>query len=205
VGSLLQGKKCLVSGVGPGLGREIALAFAREGANAVPGPHPESTDPEDCRRIVDAAVADLGRLDVLVLHAVTDDASVSDVPQPFETADLDDWRRIMDVNLFGALQLAHAVIPVMKAQGAGSIVFVSSRDNRNASPFQGGDATAKAARYTAAQVLAKELGPHGIRVNTIVLGSTVSARDCADAVVFFASELSSVVTGQGLDLTGMIS
>lgn len=254
--ALLQGKTGIVSGVGPGLGKEIALAFAREGADVALGARTESyleevqadieklgrravyvptdiTDPEQCSRLVETAASELGRVDVLVHNAFA-----GDVFEPFESVDLQAWRRIMDVNLFGSLNLTHATIPLMKAQGSGSIVFVNSMIQRKVLPLQGGYATSKAALYTAAQVLAKELGPHGIRVNSIVpgwmwgpnvemyfsmmeqqngksaqdsyaeiaaqipLGEIPPDEDCANAAVFFASDLSSVVTGQALDVNG---
>jgi NAD(P)-dependent dehydrogenase (short-subunit alcohol dehydrogenase family) len=253
---LLKDKVGIVSGVGPGLGREIALAFAREGAAVVLGARTESyletvraeidglgghaaavvtdiTDRAQCERLVDSARDAFGRVDVLVHNAFA-----PDVFQPFESVDLDAWRHIMDVNLFGSLQLTKAAIPTMKAQGAGSIVFVNSMIVRKILPLQGGYATSKGALLTAAQVLAKELGPHHIRVNSIVpgwmwgpsvqgyfrmmeqqtgrpnqeqydeiaaqipLGEIPPDEDCANAAVFFASDLSSVVTGQALDVNG---
>jgi NAD(P)-dependent dehydrogenase (short-subunit alcohol dehydrogenase family) len=253
---LLKEKVCIVSGVGPGLGKEIALAFAREGADVALGARTESylkevqaevealgrravsvptdiTKVDECRRLVDATVAELGRLDVLVNNAF-----MSDPFERFEDVDLAKWRRIMDVNLFGSLELTHATIPVMKQQGSGSIVFVNSMIMRKVLPIQGGYATSKGALLTAAQALAKELGPHGIRVNSIVpgwmwgpsvegyfkmmeaqtgksmqesydeiasqipLGEIPPDEDCANAAVFFASELSSVITGQALDVNG---
>ncbi|MEX0665894.1 MAG: SDR family oxidoreductase [Acidimicrobiia bacterium] len=253
---LLEGKVCIVSGVGPGLGKEISLAFAREGADVVLGARTESyllevqgevgrlgqravsvptdiTDTEQCQRLVETATSELGKLDVLVHNAFA-----PDVFQPFESVDLDAWRRIMEVNLFGSLNLTHAAIPVMKSQGSGSIVFVNSMIQRKVLPLQGGYATSKGALITAAQVLAKELGAHGIRVNSIVPGwmwgpsvemyfsmmekqtgkspqdsydeiaSQIPLReippdeDCANAAVFFASDMSSVITGQALDVNG---
>ncbi|MBM3671892.1 MAG: SDR family oxidoreductase [Actinobacteria bacterium] len=254
--ALLTGKTAIVSGVGPGLGKEIALAFAREGADVALGARTESylkevraeiegmgrrathavtdiTKVDDCERLVRTALDDLGRVDVLVHNAFA-----SDVFQPFADVDLAHWRRIMDVNLFGSLQLTHAVIPTMKAQGRGSIVFVNSMIIRKVLPLQGGYATSKAALLTAAQALAKELGPHGIRVNSIVpgwmwgpsvemyfdmmksqtgkspeesyaevaaqipLGEIPADDECANAAVFFASDLSAVITGQSLDVNG---
>jgi NAD(P)-dependent dehydrogenase (short-subunit alcohol dehydrogenase family) len=165
-------------------------------------------------------------------------AFAPDTFQLFEDVDLASWRQIMDVNLFGSLQLTQAAIPHMKAQGAGSIVFVNSMIIRKVLPLQGGYATSKGALMTAAQVLAKELGPHGIRVNSIVpgwmwgpsvemyfkmqeaqtgrsvqehydeiasqivLGEIPPDDDCANAAVFFASDLSRVITGQSLDVNG---
>ena len=185
---LLKDKTAIVSGVGPGLGKEIALAFAREGADVALGARTESylrevqgdiealgrrsvfaptdiTDQAQCDRLVQETVAALGRIDVLVHNAFA-----PDVFQLFEDVDLAAWRHIMDVNLFGSLQLTKSVIPHMKAQGSGSIVFVNSMIMRKVLPYQGGYATSKGALMTAAQVLAKELGPHGIRVNSIVPG-----------------------------------
>jgi NAD(P)-dependent dehydrogenase (short-subunit alcohol dehydrogenase family) len=253
---LLKDKVAIVSGVGPGLGKEIALAFAREGADLVLGARTEPylaevqaeieglgrraryaptdiTDQTQCDRLVRTATDEFGRVDVLVNNAFA-----PDVFQLFEDVDLDAWRRIVDVNLFGSLQLTKAVIPVMKDQGGGSIVFVNSMIIRKILPLQGGYATSKGALMTAAQVLAKELGPHKIRVNSIVpgwmwgpsvqgyfamtekhtgkavqeqydeiasqiaLGLIPTDDDCANAAVFFASDLSSVITGQALDVNG---
>ncbi len=253
---LLQDKVGIVSGVGPGLGREIAMAFVREGAAVALGARTESyletvrgeidalggravtaatdiTDVDQCRRLVDTTRDTFGHVDVLVHNAFA-----PDVFQPFDTVDLDAWRHIMDVNLFGSLQLTKAVLPTMKAQGGGSIVFVNSMIVRKILPLQGGYATSKGALLTAAQVLAKELGPDHIRVNSIVpgwmwgpsvqgyftmterqtgrpvqeqydeiaaqipLGEIPPDEDCANAAVFFASDLSSVVTGQALDVNG---
>lgn len=253
---LLKDKTAIVSGVGPGLGKEIALAFAREGADVALGARTESyleevhgeieslgrravhsrtdiTDQAQCDRLVQAAVDTFGRVDVLVHNAFA-----PDVFRLFEDVDLAAWRQIMDVNLFGSLQLTKSAIPTMKEQGSGSIVFVNSMIIRKILPLQGGYATSKAALMTAAQVLAKELGPHGIRVNSIVpgwmwgpsvegyfammegetgksvkeqydeiasqmaLGEIPPDEDCANAAVFFASDLSRVITGQSLDVNG---
>lgn len=253
---LLEGKRCIVSGVGPGLGREIALAFAREGADVALGARTESyleevraevealgrravvarsdiTEQSQCDGLAKTCVDAFGGIDVLVHNAFA-----PDVFQRFEDVDLAAWRHIMDVNLFGSLQLTKSVIPTMKAQGGGSIVFVNSMTMRKVLPLQGGYATSKGALMTAAQVLAKELGPHKIRVNSIVpgwmwgpsvetyfkmmrrqtgksiqesydevasqipLGEIPPDDDCANAAVFFASDMSSVITGQALDVNG---
>ena len=252
---LLKDKVAVVSGVGPGLGKEIALALVREGASVVMGARTESylseladeidgaggqvafaptdiTDVEQCRRLVRTAVDRFGRVDALVNNAFAPDAF-----QLFEDVDLDKWRRIFEVNVFGSLQLTQEVIGQMKAQGGGSIVFINSMVIRKILPNQGGYAASKGALMTAAQVLAKELGPHHIRVNSVVpgwmwgasvegwfhhrakkgpsvqeqydavakdipLGLIPPDRDCANAVVFFVSDLAAVVTGQALDVNG---
>lgn len=253
---LLENKRCIVSGIGPGLGREIALAFAREGADVALGARTESTleqvkgevealgrkavvsrtditDQGECDGLVAACVDAFGGVDVVVHNAFA-----PDVFQMFEDVDLQAWRTMMDVNLFGSLQLTKSVIPVMKEQRSGSIVFVNSMIVRKVLPLQGGYATSKGALMTAAQVLAKELGPYKIRVNSIVpgwmwgpsvegyfkmmeaqtgktvqesydeiasaitLGEIPPDDDCANAAVFFASDMSSVITGQALDVNG---
>lgn len=253
---LLDGKVTVISGVGPGLGRQLALGFAREGAPVVLGARTESylkevaaeveaaggralpvptdvTDPEQCRRIVDAAVAEFGRLDGVVASAF--------VPGPFkrfEDVDLAAWRGVFEVNLFGALQLAQAAIAPMKEAGRGSIVFVNSMVVRKYRERQSAYAASKGALLIAARALAAELGPHRIRVNSIVPGwmlgpsvemmfdyveqktgrsrqeqyDEIAARtalgvvppdaDCANAAVFLASDLASMITGQALDVNG---
>ena len=253
---LLTDKVAIVSGVGPGLGHQIALAFAREGADVVLGARTESyldevaakieatgrralavptniVKPDACARIVAEAVEKFGRVDCLVNCAFRPDPF-----QRFEDVDLEIWRKIFDVNVFGTLQLTQAVLPQMKAQGGGSIVFISSMSMRKIRPAEGGYAASKGALMTAAQVLAKELGPYKIRVNSVVpgwmlgppvemylefaaagngtsreeeyakivaeipLGAIPPDEECANAVVFFASDLSAVVTGQALDVNG---
>src|SRR5437870_2766633 len=120
---------------------------------------------EDCRRLADAAHAELGRIDVLVNNAFR-----SAPYEPVEEASMEDWRRIFDVNLFGAVQLSQAVIPHMKARGGGSIVMIGSMSMRVIEPRFGGYAASKAALASAVQTMAKELGASGVRVNSVVPG-----------------------------------
>jgi NAD(P)-dependent dehydrogenase (short-subunit alcohol dehydrogenase family) len=253
---LLEGKRAIVTGVGPGLGRSIAVALAREGAAVALAARTESvlkevaaeieagggralavptdvSDKAQCARLVDAAVAELGGVDVLASSAF-----VPDVFQPFESVDLDEWRRMFDVNLFGALQVAQQVVAPMRAAGRGSIVFVGSMTIRKPYKRESGYATSKGALLVAGRALASELGPDGIRVNMVVPGwmwgpnvqayfsyreqtkgtpvqdqidevtaniplRTIPTPDeVAGAVVFFASDLASMVTGQSLDVNG---
>jgi NAD(P)-dependent dehydrogenase (short-subunit alcohol dehydrogenase family) len=185
---LLRDRVAIVSGVGPGLGRALALACAREGADVVLAARTAAaleavaaevralgrravavpTDvarPEDCRRLADTAHAQLGRIDVLVNNAFR-----AAPYEPVDEASMDDWRSIFDVNLFGSVQLSQAVIPRMKAQKSGSIVMVGSMSVRVIEPRFGGYAASKAALISTAQTMAKELGGAGIRVNTVVPG-----------------------------------
>jgi len=187
---LLEGKTAIVSGIGPGLGQELAYVFAREGADVVLAARTRSklqevadeiarrwperravvcptdiSDSVQTQRLVDTTVAELGRIDCLVNSAYLP-------PQftMFEEADFTDWRRAFDVTVFGTLTLTQQVIPHMKAAGRGSIVFVNSMIQKKPLPTQSGYATSKGALTVAARMLAKELGPHGIRVNSTFMG-----------------------------------
>jgi len=253
---LLKDRVAIVSGIGPGMGRDISLAFARQGADLVLAARNAdrleevaadvralgrralclSTDiaqPDDCQRLADAAHAELGRIDVLVNNAFR-----GGLEPLVEEADLAEWRRIFDVNLFGSVRLSQAVIPRMKAQGGGSIIFINSMSMRVIEPNFAGYAASKAALNTTAQSMARELGAHKIRVNSVVPGyiwgpalrgyfkmlasqrgvtpddiyAEIASRtalnhipdseEIADAVVFFASDLSRAITGQALDVNG---
>jgi len=185
---LLANRVAIVSGIGPGMGQAIALAFAREGADVVlaarrPGPLEEVAaevracgrravavptdiaDPAQCRRLAEAAVGELGGIDVLVNNAF-----LGGRYDRIEDASMDDWRRVFDVNVFGSVQLSQAVIPHMKARGGGSIIMINSMSTRVIEPRFGGYAASKGALLITVQTMAKELGGYGIRVNSVVPG-----------------------------------
>jgi NAD(P)-dependent dehydrogenase (short-subunit alcohol dehydrogenase family) len=183
--ALLEGKVTLVSGAGPGLGRDVALAFAREGATVVVTARDEArvgaladevaatgatalalrldiTDATACRTAVERIVDAHGRLDVLVNNAFDDGDRT-----PFLDADLDRWRQTTEVNLFGTLQLTQACAPQMVAQGDGRIVMVNSMSAVRMRPGWGAYTASKAGLAAATKILAAELGEHGIRVNGV--------------------------------------
>ena len=85
-------------------------------------------------------------------------------------SDPEDWRRIMEVNLFGALHLVQAVVPSMKARGDGRIVLMNSGASTDPPPTLGAYSASKAALASLVRTIAVELGPHGIRANGIQLG-----------------------------------
>ncbi len=91
-------------------------------------------------------------------------------PELLEDVDLAIWRKIMDTNLFGSLQMTRAALPAMRARGGGSVVMVASMVTRQPQPAQGGYAISKGALLTATRVLAYELGPSNVRVNAVVPG-----------------------------------
>ena len=178
----------MVSGVGPGLGRQAARALAAHGADLVLAARRQSTlddvlaevsalgaralavptditDAEACARLMAEGVEQFGGIDVLVNNAFRFDAF-----QSFEEVDLAIWRKIMDTNLFGSLQMTRAALPAMRGAR-----WRLGRDGRlhgdaQPQPAQGGYAISKGALLTATRVLAYELGPSKVRVNAVVPG-----------------------------------
>ncbi len=185
---LLAGKVCVVSGVGPGLGRQAARALAAHGADLVLAARRQSSldemlaevtglgaraiavstnivDVDACARLMAAGAEAFGGIDVVVNNAFR-----PDVFQSFEDVDLTVWRKIIDVNVFGSLQMTRAALPFMRRRGGGSVVMVASMVARQPQPGQGGYAISKGALLTATRVLADELGPSNVRVNAVVPG-----------------------------------
>jgi NAD(P)-dependent dehydrogenase (short-subunit alcohol dehydrogenase family) len=183
---LLAGQVAVVSGIGPGLGREIALALAREGADVVLGGRTERrlakvaaavtdahavravpvvcdvTDEAACVALADRAVAELGGIDILVNNAFDtgDDSTVLE-------ADLEAWQATMDVNFYGAVRMTRAVSAHLEARGGGSVVMINTMSTERIRPRFGVYAASKSALRSISRTLAQELGPAGIRVNSV--------------------------------------
>jgi NAD(P)-dependent dehydrogenase (short-subunit alcohol dehydrogenase family) len=185
---LVADKVAVVTGIGPGMGREIALLLARHGASLAIGARSEDrlkgvageiealgrpvlfratdlTSRESCRALVQTALERFGRVDVLVQngHDPGDGKLVED-------ADPEVWRRNLDCNFFGALHLVQACLPAMKRQRDGRIVLVNSGGAFQPPPGLASYSAGKAAMASLVRSLAVELGPHGIRANGIHLG-----------------------------------
>jgi len=185
---LVQGKIAVVTGIGPGMGREIALLLARNGASLAIGARSaerlekvaaeiealgcpvlyqatDLTSRDSCRSLVHAALERFGRVDVLVQngHDPGDGKLVED-------ADPDVWRRNLDCNFFGALHLVQACLPSMKRNREGRIILVNSGGAFQPPPGLASYSAGKAAMASLVRSLAVELGPHGIRANGVHLG-----------------------------------
>ena len=183
-------KVAVVTGIGPGMGRSIALAFARSGVDLAIGARrgdrlaavadeiralgrdvvalpTDLADPASTAALVAAAAARFGGVDFLVQNG-HDEGEWG----PAAQADMDMWRRVFEVNLFGTLGLVQACVPEMARRGGGAIVFVSSGAAIQAPPCMGAYAASKAALASLTRSLALELGPAAIRVNEVVLGAT---------------------------------
>lgn len=182
---LLEGKVALISGIGPGMGRDLALAFAREGADVAltartpsrvdavasevsrlgrkaVGIAGDVSDDNDCARIVEAAQEAFGRIDILVNNAFQQPPF-----EPLETQSLAVVRSGLDINLLAALRLSQLVVPIMRQSGGGAIVMISSEILREPKPLMGAYKIAKHGLLGMAQALALELGPDNIRVNSV--------------------------------------
>jgi NAD(P)-dependent dehydrogenase (short-subunit alcohol dehydrogenase family) len=185
---LLEDKVAIITGIGPGLGQELAYTFAREGASIaiccrrqseldrvgsqveamggkVLAMSTDVTDRAACKRFVDATLARFGRVDALVNSAYHSGEFAL-----FEDSNLDDWRPPLEVNLFGTLNMCQEAVPHLKAAGGGAICNVNSMIHKKPLPYQGSYATSKAALEGATKMLARELGAHRIRVNSVFMG-----------------------------------
>jgi NAD(P)-dependent dehydrogenase (short-subunit alcohol dehydrogenase family) len=243
---LLSGKTAVISGAaGPrGIGFAAARMFAEHGArvaifdidrSAIAAAAKELgsdhlglvcdvTDPEACKQATAETIDRFGKIDVLVNNA--------GITQPVKFMEIDQasWRRIIEVNLTGILNLSQAVVPHMRERKSGSIACMSSVSAQRGGGIFGGPhySAAKAGVLGLAKAMARELGPDNIRVNCVTpgliqtditggklsdemkseiikgipLGRLGTAEDVARIYLFLASDLSSYTTGAVIDVNG---
>lgn len=189
----LKGRRAMVTGAGSGIGRAIALALAAEGVRvavndvdaggvaqtvaqaldaggeAVPAVFDISTLAAVERGVADAAEATGGALDVLV-----NNAAVLAAHAPFLETDPADWRREIDVILFGTLHCSRAVLPGMVAAGGGKIVNVVTDAARVGQEREVTYSAAKGGVIAFTRSIAREVGPSGINVNAVSPAATNS-------------------------------
>ncbi len=184
---LLEGKVVVISGVGPALGTTLALRCARDGADLV-------LAARTVERLEDVAkqIADLGRRAVAVRTDITDEVQVDNlvaqsleaygridvlinnafrVPsmKPLAKTSFEHIRETIELTVLGALRLIQGFTPAL-AESKGSVVNVNSMVVRHSDPKQGAYKMAKSALLAMSQSLASELGPEGIRVNSVLPG-----------------------------------
>jgi NAD(P)-dependent dehydrogenase (short-subunit alcohol dehydrogenase family) len=194
----LDGKTALITGASRNIGRAIALAFAAEGANLVLNTRVNREELEavaaECRKtgvravpvladIADAAaveamvargLAELGAIDVLVSNA-----AIRPHQAVTETS-LEDWHRVLAVNLHSAFYLARAVVPAMKERRRGSIIAIGGQSSLTGRPNTAAVTAAKTGLLGFVRALAAELGPFGIRANMVVPGFIDTERRYAE-------------------------
>jgi NAD(P)-dependent dehydrogenase (short-subunit alcohol dehydrogenase family) len=174
----LDGKVCIVTGAGSGIGRASALLFAAEGALVVAAdidPTAEGVthavdvaDEEQTQALAAAAVAEHGRIDVLF-----NNAGIAGVGNLEETT-LDLWEQVMRVNVRGVFLMSRAVAPTMIAQRSGSIVNMSSAIAETGLARRVSYAASKGAVLALTKSMQVDLAPHGVRVNALMPGTIMT-------------------------------
>ncbi|MEI9984312.1 MAG: glucose 1-dehydrogenase [Aliidongia sp.] len=243
---MLQGKTAIVTGAARGLGRDFVRVLSEAGAKVV------AADLNDCAETVaaaagevlavrldvtdmasvqaaaDAAVERFGGIDILVNNAALYGGMTGG---RFEKIDPAEWDLAMGVNVKGIWQCCKAAVPAMRRAGGGSIVNISSVAALYGTPYALHYTTSKAAVIGLTRGLARELGPDGIRVNSIapsavltegtrqffgdrldkslthIAGNQAIQRnlmpsDISGAVLWLASDQSAFVTGQTIAVDG---
>jgi NAD(P)-dependent dehydrogenase (short-subunit alcohol dehydrogenase family) len=240
----LDGKVAIVTGASQGIGNAIAHGLAGEGARIVVadlrgadtaaeafadgvGVTIDVSDEVAVQSLADETVARCGSIDILVNNA---GLYASLAMRPFTEIPLAEWRQVMDVNVASMFLMCRAVVPVMRQNGGGRIVNISSGTPFRGVPFLLHYVTSKGAIVAFTRALAKEVGKDGVLVNCVAPGFTMSAgveshpevieklrdvsvaartlqrdqvpEDVVGAVVYFASAGSSFVTGQTIVIDG---
>ena len=243
----LDGKVAIVTGGGRGIGVEYSKVLAAEGAKVAVtdivdtettvniikqaggdaiGIHCDVTDPDNIKAMVAETVEVYGRLDILVNNA----ALFADLKQgSFLDIDEAEWDRVMQINTRGVFSCSKAAVPEMKKNGYGKIVNIASGTVFKGTPMLLHYVSSKGAQVAFTRALAREVGDHGITVNCIAPGLTMSEKvieddqwtavkdgntesraikreqmpeDLIGALVFFSSQDSDFITGQTLVVDG---
>lgn len=185
---ILEGKTVVVSGVGAGLGREVAALAIRDGANVVLGARTEAQlervakeidpsgrrvafartdilDDAQCEGLAELALKRFGRLDALVQVAAYDTAFGG-----LRDGDLAEFQKTCEVNVVGSARIVKAVAPRMQRSGGGAVVLIGAQASFKPMPDapQMAYAASKGALKSVMYYLAGELGRDRIRVNTVV-------------------------------------
>ena len=242
----LKDRVVIVTGGSKGIGRVYCLGVAAEGARVVVADvaDPKSTveeveargaqalgvacdvaREEDTLRLATETLARFGRIDVLVNNAALYGPLKR---RPFMEIPVDEWDRVMAVNLRGLFLCSRAVFPAMKGQGAGAIINIASGTFFKGVPHYIHYTTSKGGVVGFTRSLARELGDFGIRVNAIAPGFTLSGEneknmpdegkaanvrvrmlkraevpeDLVGTLIFLASDDSRFITGQTIVVDG---
>jgi 3-oxoacyl-[acyl-carrier protein] reductase len=243
---LLENKVAIITGAAGGLGKSHALRFAKEGAKLVicdihdcaPAAKEikalgvevlplkvDITSETETAELAKKAVEHFGRIDILVNNAAVLGAlQVPDFVKPFEELASKDWDKILEVNIKGTFLITKAVIPYMKKQNKGNIIFIASTTAFTGAAVFLHYSTSKAGVVNMSKTMAQALGAFNINVNCIapgfvltetmkavgnkaaeqhiletqILKKAIQPEDISAAVAFMASDEASMITGQTL-------
>jgi 3-oxoacyl-[acyl-carrier protein] reductase len=229
---MLNGKVALITGGGRGIGKEIVLTYARSGADVALVARTKSqleivanevreigrralvivadiSDSADVERMVAETLHEFGQLDILVNNAAVAG------PVPVIDMTLEDWNRMIGVNLTGVYLCSRAVLPHMIERGQGKIISISSGSGLRGSARNAHYSASKAGVIAFTQALANEVREHGLQVNVICPGpiktemlasrpntspvdesNFLETEDVAGAALFLASDLSGRMNAQ---------
>jgi NAD(P)-dependent dehydrogenase (short-subunit alcohol dehydrogenase family) len=191
---LLEGKVAVITGASKGIGRNLSVRFAREGARIACAARSadlvretaaqvesaggravavvaDAAKEEDVRRMVAACVEAFGRLDILV-----NNAGDGGPTKPVQDYTMEDWRYTIDSCLTSSYLCTRFVVPEMIKAGGGAIVNISSVAGRRGLAYRIGYCSAKAGQVGMTYGMALELAPHGIRVNCVAPGAVEGDR-----------------------------
>jgi len=239
----LEGSVAVVTGGAQGIGNAIARGLAAEDARVVVadlqraeeaarplggvGLVVDVSDESQVERMVEDVIERCGRIDILVNNA---GLYASLEMRPFTEIPIDEWRRVMDVNVLSMFLTCRAVVPRMREQGGGRIVNISSGTPFRGVPFLLHYVTSKGAIVALTRALAKELGGDEVLVNCVAPGFTMSdgvqehpeviealrevsvaartlkrdqqPKDVVGAVVFLCGPGAAFITGQTIVIDG---
>ena len=218
--------KCLVSSGWHVVVSDINLAGAEHVVSVAKGQGTaeacllDATRGADVKAAVDRVLDKHGAIDGLV-NAAGGGRGIGFQKMPFVEMTPDYWTRMLDANLNSVLNVTHAVLPAMIAAKRGAIVSVAAGRGLKGGPQASIYSAAKAAIIVFSQSIAQEVGPAGVRVNTIApgnaearwkkqdtdearspLGRPTNAEDVGNAVAFLLSDEASHITGACLDISG---